>query len=79
MTRAEKAIQMLRDYAGDNPWNDVIYPLGVDEDLSEKLSGWDSSEAVIFEDGSGMEWLQPEAEWEVRDMDEWHFMEDDDE
>ncbi len=65
MTSAEKAMGQLRYYTGENFWEDVIEPLGINEEASQEYTGWNSSEAVVFEDCSGIEWSQADGMWEL--------------
>ncbi len=67
LTDAERALQRLEEYEGDNKWEDIFEVIGFDEEASEKCYGWDSSSAVVFNDGTGIEFNERNQCWEIMD------------
>lgn len=61
-------VDRLNAYDGDNIWQDVILPLGIDEDATERLDPEYGSDVFVLEDGrvfvhqpgqfAGQDWKQ---------------------
>lgn len=62
-TMAERCLEALQAYTGDDEWNGVFYRAdGFDPDATDQADPGNSTVAV-FEDGSRLRWVEQDQEW----------------
>ena len=63
MKIAQKVLQDLQIYEGDNEWDEVILHYDLDFEATEETDSNDMSDIAIFTDGSSIIWDEVEKEW----------------
>jgi len=62
-TTAERVVDLLNAYTGDNFWQDIIVPAGVDDMATEAADPHSQSEVAIFLDGSQIYFREDDRKW----------------
>lgn len=69
MNIAEHVLPLVQKYTGDNLWQDVLFSAAeeaggsVDEEASEDADRYGRGTAVVFSDGSSLEYLEDSQRW----------------
>ncbi len=63
MTIAQKVLQELRVYQGENEWDEVIHQFDVDHAATEAADPSGMSDVAIFTDSSRIAWDEADKKW----------------